>query len=109
MELHHRNVYVCWHSNLTVSVLTLTMPVNQIYTLDHVFPVGILVTMPLQMKCKCTHLGIGWTTGDAKIINFYTPNQTVCTDIEAIQAIAIIAYPRNDQLLSVPESETHPI
>lgn len=56
MALHHRSVYVCWHSNLTVNVLTLTMPVNQIYTLDHVFPVGILATKPLEMKYKCSHV-----------------------------------------------------
>lgn len=54
MVLHHKTVYICWCINLTVQYLD--VPVNQVYTLDHKFPVGILARRPLQQKCKCTHI-----------------------------------------------------
>lgn len=53
MALHHRSVYVCWHINLTMQRLDINhASKNQIYTLDHEFPVGNLASRPLQQKCK---------------------------------------------------------
>lgn len=75
MVLHHKTVYICCRINLTVQHLD--MPVNQVYTLDHEFPVGILARRPLQQKCKCIQVWgqDGQQVGQGSSIYMHQTNQ----------------------------------